>query len=112
MQTTMADSDRPAFEHLPDGLIRTTYDMLLYGFEDADVEPPLSPGSLVRIGPRCYRVLREEPETATVLLAPGRLLWRYWARWLCTQAYKLAPNWWLRRLAWRVARQLERWAEG
>jgi len=62
------DPDRPGFQWLDARTVRTTYDMLLYGFDDCQAEPPLSPGCLVRVGPYRYRVLAEEPETATVLL--------------------------------------------
>ena len=89
------DTDRPAFQRLDARTVRTTYDMLLYGLDDVDYELPLSPGSLLRVGPRRYRVLREEPDTATVLLR---------------REGGLTPGYWLRQAAMRVAEALGRWA--
>lgn len=77
-------------------VIRTTYDMLLYGLPDCEAEPPLSPGSQVRVGPYRLRVLQEEPDTATVLLIRER---------------GLMLGWRLRRVALRAALALGRWAE-
>lgn len=77
-------------------IIRTTYGMLLYGLDDCDAEPPLSPGSSVRIGPYRCRVLAEEPERASVLLVrEGGLMLGYR----------------LRMAALRMAEALGRWAE-
>lgn len=78
-------------------VIRTTYDMLLYGLPDVKAEPPLSPGCPVRIGPYRLRVLREEPDTATVLLVRER---------------GLMLGYWLRRAALWAALALGRWASG
>jgi len=75
------ETDRPGFEWLDDDTVHTTYDMLLYGLDDVDYNLPLSPGSQVRVGPRRFRVLREEPETATVVLATDGLDWRHWLRY-------------------------------
>ncbi len=89
------DTDRPGFQWLDAGTVRTTYDMLLYGLPDCEAEPPLSPGCLVRVGPYRLRVLEEEPDTATVLLVRER---------------GLMLGWRLRRTVLRVAEALGRWA--
>lgn len=93
---TEHDSDRPGFQWLDDDTVHTTYDMLLYGLDDCDAEPPLSPGSPVRVGSQRFRVLREYPETATVLLIRER---------------GLMLGWRLRRAVLRAAEALGRWAE-
>ena len=75
------ETDRPGFQWLDDDTVHTTYDMLLYGLDDVDYDLPLSPGSQVRVGPHRFRVLREEPETATVILATDGLDWRHWLQY-------------------------------
>lgn len=91
----MDDTDRPGFQWLDAGTVRTTYDMLLYGLDDVDYDLPLSPGCQVRVGPCRFCVLREEPDTATVLLMRER---------------GLMPGYWLRRVVLRAAEALGRWA--
>ena len=88
-------SDRPGFQWLNGNTVHTTYDMLLYGLDDCDAEPPLSPGSPVRVGPRRFRVLREEPDTATVLLV---------------RESGLMLSWRLRRIVLWLVEALGRWA--
>jgi hypothetical protein len=70
-------------------VIRTTYDMLLYGLDGVKCEPPLGPGSPVRVGPYRLRVLVEEPGRATVLLVRASLF-GYWRARL--------RLWWVERL--------------
>lgn len=102
------DTDRPGFQWLGNNTVHTTYDMLLYGLDDVEYKLPLSPGSPVRVGPHRFRVLREEPETATVLLAKVGLAWQHWLQYQyeCAGNRIVAKLFW-NRMAMRVRLSLE-----